>query len=183
MVGIQPGYHLVYGFTPNGNIVSGGSTVSKIYNKAGEELAKLIGHGGGVWALAVEGDRLLSSSLDQTLKLWDLSQVGTKKTLEPTVSLFVSFDKGSTPPEPSEWVAWTKSGYYVSSLNGDRLLASMSTGLRLRISMTAPGLRKALPPGHRQISLPVGQRGGCHRGGLQEAPHRKVEVATILPLR
>ena len=43
-------------------------------------------------------------------------------TLEPTVSLFVSFEKGSNPPEASGWVAWTKSGYYASSLNGDRLI-------------------------------------------------------------
>ena len=43
-------------------------------------------------------------------------------TLEPTVSLFVGFDKNSNPPEPSEWVAWTKSGHYASSLNGDRLI-------------------------------------------------------------
>ena len=115
--------HRVYGFTRDGNIVSGGGNGQLwIYNKDGEELAKLVGHEGEVWALAVEGDRLLSGSADQTLKLWDLSQVGTKKTLEPTVSLFVSFDKGSNPPEPSEWVAWTKSGYYASSLNGDRLI-------------------------------------------------------------
>ena len=34
----------------------------------------------------------------------------------------MSFEKGSNPPEPSEWVAWSKSGYYASSLNGDRLI-------------------------------------------------------------
>jgi WD40 repeat protein len=115
--------HRVYGFTPNGSIVSGGSHGQLIiYNKDGEELANLVGHEGEVWALAIEGDRLLSGSDDQTLKLWDLGQVGSKQTLEPAVSLFVSFNKTSNPPEASGWVAWSKSGYYASSLNGDGLI-------------------------------------------------------------
>ncbi|MDP7158754.1 MAG: caspase family protein [SAR324 cluster bacterium] len=115
--------HRVYGFTPDGSIVSGGANGQlSVYNKDGKELANLVGHEGTIWVLAVEGNRLLSGSADQTLKLWDLGQVGSKQTIEPTVSLFVSFDKTLSPPEPSGWVAWTKSGYYASSLNGDRLI-------------------------------------------------------------
>jgi WD40 repeat protein len=56
-------------------IISGGMNGQlKIYNKNGDEVASLIGHTGEVWSIAVEGDRLVSGSDDQTIRVCDLSK-------------------------------------------------------------------------------------------------------------
>src|SRR5262249_7683363 len=52
---------------------------------------------------------LVSGSMDQTIKLWDL------ESGRNLLTVFVATD--------SEWVAWTPEGYYTSSLNGDRYIA------------------------------------------------------------
>ncbi len=55
-------------------IISGGMTgFLKIYNKKGEEIASLVGHTGEIESIAIDGDRLVSGSSDQTIKVWDLS--------------------------------------------------------------------------------------------------------------
>ncbi len=177
--------HNIYGFTRDGNIVSGGSHgYLTIYNKDGEELAQLVGHEGDIWALAVEGDRLLSASVDQTLKLWDLGQVGSKKTLEPTVSLFVSFDKGSNPPEPSEWVAWTKSGYYNSSLNGDRLIGfHVNRGAEKAADFydSSRFYEKLYRPDIVRLAYQLGDEEAAIAEASKKRRTEKVEVAAILP--
>jgi len=104
--------HRCYGFYKN-YIISGGSNGQlKIYNLQGKEIASLVGHTGTIWSIAVDGDRLVSGSSDQTIKVWDLSQVGVEKIIEPMLSLFISKD--------NEYIAWSKSGYFTSSAGGDR---------------------------------------------------------------
>ena len=57
-------------------IVSGGSNGHlKIYDTKGVEVASLVGHTGEIWSIALDGDRLVSGSSDQTIKVWDLSSL------------------------------------------------------------------------------------------------------------
>ncbi|WP_208597692.1 WD40 repeat domain-containing protein, partial [Desulfogranum mediterraneum] len=106
--------HSVYGFTADGLVVSGGSHGYLIaYSREGKEVARFIGHTSDVWSLAVEGDRLLSGSDDQTLKLWDLGELRQgKKKIYPLLNFFAGSD--------GEWVAWSRSGYYAASAQGDK---------------------------------------------------------------
>ncbi|WP_028584794.1 WD40 repeat domain-containing protein, partial [Desulfogranum mediterraneum] len=106
--------HRVYGFTGEGLIISGGGNGHlAAYNRKGEEVAQFIGHTSEVWSLAVEGDRLLSGSADQTLKLWDLGELSQgKKKIYPLLNFFAGSD--------GEWVAWSRSGYYTASAQGDK---------------------------------------------------------------
>jgi len=70
--------HICYGFYKN-YIVSGGSTGQlKIYNLKGKEVANLVGHTGEVWSIAIDGDRLVSGSSDQTIRIWDLNKLKMK---------------------------------------------------------------------------------------------------------
>lgn len=91
-------------------IVSGGSNGQlKVYNKKAEEIASLVGHTGEIWSIAIDGDRLLSGGSDQTMILWDLSKIGSYKTIEPLLNIFVAND--------DEWVVWTKDGFFDASKN------------------------------------------------------------------
>ena len=104
--------HRSYTFTPDGErVISGGSNgVLTAYNRDGNKLGDFKGHTGDVWAVAVSSDgRLLASgSADQTVRLWD---VGSRENL---LTLFHGSD--------GEWVAWTPTGHYTASANGDKMI-------------------------------------------------------------
>ena len=104
--------HLSYTFTPNGQtIISGGSHgVLTAYQRDGSQIGDYVGHTGDVWAVAVSanGRFLLSGSHDQTVRLWNV------ETRENLLTLF----HGSN----GEWVAWTESGHYAASPNGDKMV-------------------------------------------------------------
>jgi len=107
--------HMYYGWYKDFIISSGASGFIKIYNKEGHEVASLVGHTGVIWHMALEGDRLVSGSDDQTLILWDLSSLDARSEnliIHPTLSLFIS--------KENEFVAWTNSGYFTSSVGGDK---------------------------------------------------------------
>ncbi len=109
--------HNCYGFYKK-SIISGGSNgVLKIYNFQGKEIANLVGHTGAVWSIALDGDRLVSGSDDQTIRMWNLSGLdinggGPSVTLYPMLNIFTA--------KNNEWVIWSKSGYFASSINGDQ---------------------------------------------------------------
>lgn len=111
--------HSCYGFTDRGLVISGGSSGHlKAYDLNGRLVGEFIGHLGQIWALGSKDNILISGSYDQTIKLWNLNEIDfsakTAKKIEPYLNLFFSTD--------NEWVAWSKSGYYTSSINGDEFV-------------------------------------------------------------
>ena len=71
-------------------------------------------------ALAIDGKRLLSGAIDQTLRVWNLENVSG--TIQPGVSAFVGFSRSNNLLIPTQWVAWTPSGYFSSSPNSEQLI-------------------------------------------------------------
>ncbi len=104
--------HRCFGFYKDYVISGGGNGSLRVYDLNGKEVANLVGHNGSVWSIAVDGDRLVSGSDDQTIKVWDLSQIGHATTLHPMVTLFVATN--------DEFIVWTEKGYYNASIGGDR---------------------------------------------------------------
>jgi WD40 repeat protein len=105
--------HLVYGFSDDGTIISGGANgFLTAYDLEGKELASFKGHTGHVRGIAVQGDRLVSGGDDQTIKIWNLNDLGSSSEKHPLATLFVAGD--------GEWVLWTGGGRYVSSVTGDQ---------------------------------------------------------------
>ena len=104
--------HTAYTFTPDQKAVITGAEIGylSIHDLKGEKLGDFKGHNGDITDLAVseDGTLLVSGSRDQTFKLWNL------QTQEMLLSFFVA-DNG-------EWIAWTSTGHYTSSPDGDRYI-------------------------------------------------------------
>lgn len=71
--------HNCYGWYQDYIISGGAHGQLNVYDKLGLKVASLVGHSGEIWALAVDGDRLVSGSDDQTIMVWDLSNLKTTK--------------------------------------------------------------------------------------------------------
>ena len=112
----KSGYeHTAVTFTEKGLIISGGKNgYMAAYNTMGGLIGELVGHTGTILSLAIDGNRLVSCAGDLSICIWNLEELTTGKNLKPMLSLFVS--------DNDEWVIWSKSGYYHSSLEGDKFI-------------------------------------------------------------
>ena len=121
-------WHSGYTLTPDGrNVLSGGQNGElRLYALDGKTRARFIGHTGEIKAVAVSADGrwALSGSNDQTIKLWNLTEIPSSGNAEivPTLTLF--------PTADGEWIAWTPDGYFVASAKGARSIGySINKGL------------------------------------------------------
>lgn len=118
--GAHDGYeHRTYGFMKQGLIISGGNNGHlKAYNLKGKLVADFIGHTGTIWSVASDGSVLVSGSSDQTIKYWNIENMTENNSevqiVHPMLNIFIS--------EDDEWVVWSNSGYYNSSIGGDRFV-------------------------------------------------------------
>jgi WD40 repeat protein len=121
-------WHSAYTLTPDGrHVLSGGQNGElRLYTIDGKTRAGLIGHTGEIKAVAVSGDGrwALSGSNDQTVKLWNLTQIPSSGSVEivPTITLF--------PTTDGEWTVWTPDGFFAASAKGSRSVGySLNQGL------------------------------------------------------
>jgi WD40 repeat protein len=111
--GPTDGYdHRAYSFTSDSQtIISGGlGGILTAYDLKGKGLGGFVGHESDVWAVtpSPDGRLLVSSSDDQTVRVWNL------KTRELIATLFHGSD--------GEWVMWTPQGYYTGSPGADKIV-------------------------------------------------------------
>jgi WD40 repeat protein len=90
--------HTAFTFTKEGNIISGSSTgIILAYNIEGVILSRFVGHTGTVTNLAItaDGKYLLSSSLDQTIRMWKLDEIGgiSKNVPAPAMVVDPAFEE------------------------------------------------------------------------------------------
>jgi len=107
------GVHESLTLSPDGaTVISGGGNgfLTSYDTNTGQKLKKFIGHTSDVWGVAIsaDGQRLVSGSVDQTVRVWDV------KTAKPLMTLFYGSD--------DEWVAWTPEGFYAASENGEQYI-------------------------------------------------------------
>ncbi len=104
--------HRAVTFTPDGAyLFSGGSNgVLEKYSVTGELVGELIGHTSDIWSVSItpDGRLLVSSSADQTLRVWNAA------TLELVVTLFQTTD--------GRWIMWTPQGYYDGSPDAGEMI-------------------------------------------------------------
>ncbi len=104
--------HSAYSFTPNGEyLISGGAAGAlTLYDRNGQDLRDFRGYTDQILALAIseDGQLLVTGSLDQTLRFWNV------ETNELIASLFRS--------NGGDWIVWTPQGYYTGSPGADRIV-------------------------------------------------------------
>lgn len=108
--------HNAFSFTKDGIIISGGANGHLIaYNVDGEKLADFIGHTGEITSIAVDGDRLVSGSTDQTIMVWNLKELKEEKSkIYPILNIYIS--------KQNEWVIWTTEGFFNTSRDGAKYI-------------------------------------------------------------
>jgi len=144
-------YHNCYGWYKE-LIISGGiNGFLKVYNKQGQEVANLVGHTGHIFSIAIDGDRLISGSDDQTMKIWDLRDISNtpiynqkyinelmikhnksrQQVIKEAKRLYwngIYLQQNINPilnlfvSKDNDYVAWTNEGFFDASKNGAKYI-------------------------------------------------------------
>ena len=160
--------HNVVTLSPNAGIAITGGHLGSIHAydiKSGETIGRFTGHTNSIESLAVspDGKYLVSGSLDQTVRLWEIE---TRKLL---CSVFAS-DEG-------EWICWTPDGYYAASPNGDRHVGWQVNGGYNDVAdfYIARQFRRFL---HRPevVSTTIGPHESDRSAAIEEVPKMSLET-------
>ncbi len=117
-------YAETFGLTENNLIVTGNrGGHGYCAMPDGSYLAQFKGHNNTVWDLAIDGNRMVTCSEDQIIRIWNLDEIPTDfenhrgkrpeeaKEIMPMLNIFITKD--------DEWIVWSNSGFYSASLYGD----------------------------------------------------------------
>jgi WD40 repeat protein len=132
--GPTDGYqHPSYTLTRDGrHVVSGGGNGRLIaYDLTGCPVAEFSGHTGDVWSVTADEHLLVSSSADQTVRLWPVERLADADAVcsgKPITEQAIP-TKQITPlatlmhlPADDAWLMWTPEGYYAGSPGAERIL-------------------------------------------------------------
>ncbi len=169
-----------YTLLPGDRVAVGvGDSITLFDARTGKRLRGLGRHLGRTFALAPspDGKYLVSGSTDQTVRVWDLRHP------DPVLSVFAV---------GSEWVAWTREGYYAASPGGERLmgwhvnngieaLASFYPASRFHASLYRPDVIRLLLTDGINGDLKKALAAADKARG--QAPTEATEVADVLPPR
>jgi WD40 repeat protein len=141
-------------------------------------LATLHGHSGYVWDMAVEGNRLVTVGVDQTIRIWNLEDVGSDENIHPLLNIFVAVNR--------DWIAWSKSGFYDASMDGDKYIGYHINQGEEKEALYYPSdrfLKVLYRPDIIRLVLETGsEEEALQRAGLEEIEIVK-RIETILPPR
>jgi len=88
----------------------------------GECIQTLEGHGRGVMSVAIDGDRIVSGSDDNTIKIWDINTGGCIQTLEghrsPVMSVAIDGDRIVSGSRDKTIKIWNTKGDCIKTLEG-----------------------------------------------------------------
>lgn len=165
-----------YGMYKDYVISGGGNGALMVYDIHGKLVADLVGHNGSIWSIAVDGDRLVSGSDDQTIRLWNLNELGQKSVMRPMLNIFVATNE--------EHIVWSKSGFYDASVGGDKYIGYHINQGRYTESRFV-GSDKFYTTNYRPDLianiLKLGSEDDAIRSTSRIKKVKKVDVATSLP--
>lgn len=112
-----------YTFTKDGRIAVGSSYGLRLYDSKNKTSYRFVGHTADVLGVSVspDGRYLASASGDQTVKIWTLPAPGASSaddTNTHDISALLNLFMGAN----GEWVAWSQSGFYDCSANGENII-------------------------------------------------------------
>jgi WD40 repeat protein len=154
---------LSFSFATGDRVAVGGDFGLYLFDtRSGAKIHEFQGHTGMVSAVALspDGRFLLSTSFDETVRIWALDHE------EPLLSLFVAAD---------DWIAWTPDGYYAASPGGENLMGWQVSNGPEQVGTFAPASQF-----HKSLYRPDVIKHALETGSVASALERLNEAAKIV---